>query len=261
MAPLSNATIKSRPSLKKTAHFSAVDPMVWARVSGIEALAEATLQRASDTELSEAIYLLHDVFIADKNPKVNDISFYFDQPKQHIDGAIALFRAHRHVVCDPHKVGPNEHPLLQLYLLFDCLYQVGAISRRCRQMGYLSKRSNYKWRIGLDEFIKNAPFGRMYNYAVVKGQPLIGPSHRYHSEIADGQPVQAVGQIAKIGHPDGTSTILVSNETGHYRVPYKSIYTMLGIIAKAIDRNLDTANAHASPKRPDVPPENVAKMR
>ncbi|MDD3371770.1 MAG: hypothetical protein PHE27_08115 [Alphaproteobacteria bacterium] len=201
-------------------YLSETDPALLRNaLPGWEGLAEAMLENAPDSQIPNTLYVLHDWFLANRNKGNEQIVKYFDQPKEELDTAASLFVKCRDELCKPKNLKPGEHPLLQFYLMYDCLIHAGALKRRVRGIGYLNKKPRKAAYMDADTFLEKGRNGYIYNYVVVDGDLRIGNKLLYHSELAAGRPIEAGGETALKKGPDGEIvSIYINDFSGHYRV-------------------------------------------
>jgi hypothetical protein len=82
---------------------------------------------------------------------------------------------------------------------------------------------------------------------VIDGKERIGSKFSYHSELADGHPSEASGEIGLKRNPTGfINAVLVNDFSGHYRIS-GSEFKMGNIITHALDDDHSPA-----PNRPGV---------
>lgn len=203
------------------------------RLRDSEALIEEILSRTPDARLQETIYLLHDWSLSSSNFK--KLAEYFNQDKPEIDSAIELFRRNRDSICNPKAANPDSYPLLQTFLLFDCLMHVFSIKNNRRTIGYLENPPERLDFIKLNELISDErSYGRPFNFSLVGDHLRILDKSFYHSEAAEGLPVEMAGEIAVV-KKDGKVFILLSPMSGHYRPHHTSLTKVCSIIDKERD--------------------------
>ncbi len=216
---------------------SGADPVLLrSRLPGGEFLLNHMLVQSSDENLPATVYLMHDWALANKG-QFAAFAKYIDQPKEQIDDAIALFAKNRDEICTPAEPVPGEFPLLPLYLLYDCLMHVGAVVRKEREVGYLSGKFNEAKSIGIEDFLKYGTSGQVYNYVRIDGELKIASKNYYHSEMADGGPVQGAGEIELTRNvDDSVKKIRLNYFTGHYRVTPDTVDAVVSDVEQAVEQ-------------------------
>jgi len=248
MAVSKSAPVNQGSLEKKNGLFSGIDrSLLTTRMPGVEGLAEALLVSAPDERVPDIAYVLHDWFTINRPRGFEKIVKYFDQDKVQIDCAVSLFIQNRQAVCNPKNLKPGQHPLLQLYLLFDCLIQAGSLKRRARTVGYLSTKKKPIKYMNASDFLRNAKDGQVYNYVIVDGKERIADKRYFHSEVASGDAVEASGESCLKRSPDGhIRSIILSDFSGHYRIA-DSAFKMGDIFNRTLN-----AEPSFSSSRPDV---------
>jgi hypothetical protein len=189
---------------------------------GAEALMEQWLADAPDTQLDHVIARLHEWALAHRDRGFYRFANYFDQAQEEIDAAAKLFRAHRRKLCAPRKDG--LYTQLHLFLLYDCLIHVGSLKHKDRPICYLDKPARNQEFFSIAEVVSDSAWhNRLLNYVVHNGKLKINDKRYYHTELAHGLPVEYAGEIVIVNHR-GRPTVLINNQSGHYRPEADGIY-------------------------------------
>ena len=187
------------------------------RLQGSEALMEQWLRTTRDDDLAPVVYRLHLFAVEHKDKGFYHLGKYFSQGRDALDEATDLFRKHRKKLC--RKQG-DDYDMLQLFLLYDCLIHVG--SQRCgeRTMGYLETPHRHEESLTLKDVLTDKDYvGKALNFVVIGGEVRIRDKNFHHSELSDGKPVEAAGEMLILPGKNGKLRLVVNGRSGHYRPP------------------------------------------
>lgn len=201
---------------------------------GAEALMEQWLAHATDAQLPDVITRLHEWALAHRDRGFYRFANYFDQAQAEIDAATKLFRQHRGKLCRPN--GSDHYTQLHLFLLYDCLIQAGSLRHKDRTVCYLDKPARRQPFQGIAEVVADEQWHkRLLNYVVHEGVLKINDKRFYHTELAQGEPVDYAGEIV-ILHHRGRPTVLINNQSGHYRPDAEGIYIATDLVDEGLSK-------------------------